>query len=75
MSEKKHFVYFMNARKKDGSTEKYPIYKSGDDYYIGDRKVPAGSDIEDEVRTLYDAEVIGPEMPHPLHEETKFKKP
>jgi hypothetical protein len=74
MSEKKQFVYFMNAKKKDGETEKYPIYKSGEDYYIGEHKVPAGTDIEDEIRSLYGAEVIGPEMPHPMHEETKFRK-
>lgn len=74
MSVKKQFVYFMNVRKKDGSTGKYPIYKAGEDYYIGEHKVRGGSDIEDEIRSLYDAEVIGPEMPHPMHEETKFKK-
>jgi hypothetical protein len=74
MAEKKKFTYFINARKKDGTNEKYPIYKAGNDYYIGDHKVPKGNDIEDEVRSLYDAKVIGPEMPHPLHEETKFKK-
>ena len=75
MAEKKQFVYFINTRSRDGGTQKYPIYKSGDDYFIGDHKVPRGIDIEDEIKTLYDAEVIGPEMPHPLHEETKFKKP
>jgi len=75
ISGKKQFIFFMNVKKKDGSTEKYPIYKAGDDYYIEDHKVPKGIDIEDEIRSLYDAEVIGPEMPHPLHEETKFKKP
>lgn len=74
MTEKKQFIYFINTRKKNGSTDKYAIYKAGDDYYIGDHKVPKGNDIEDEVRSLYGAEVIGPEMPHPLHEETKFKK-
>ena len=73
MSAKKQFIYFIKVRKKDGSTEKYPIYKAGGDYYISDHKVPTGNDIEDEVRSLYDAEIIGPEMPHPLHEETKFK--
>jgi hypothetical protein len=57
-----------------GGNYKYPIYKSGEDYYIGEHKVPAGTDIEDEIRSLYGAEVIGPEMPHPMHEETKFRK-
>jgi hypothetical protein len=75
MTEKKHFVYFINARSKSGSIEKYPIYKSGDDYFIGDHKVPKGIDIEDEIKKLYEVDVIGPEMPHPLHEETKFKNP
>ena len=75
MVEKKQFVYFMNTRAKDGSNQKYPIYKSGDDYFIGEHKVPEGNDIEDEIRTLYGVEIIGPEMPRPLHEETKFKNP
>ena len=75
MAEKKQFVYFINAKKEDGSNAKYPIYKAGDDYFIGEYKVPGGKDIEDEIRSLYNAEVIGPEMPHPLHEETKFKNP
>ena len=75
MTDKKQFVYFMNTRSKDGVTKKYPIYKSGKDYFIGDHKVPKGNDIEDEIKTMFDAEVIGPEMPHPLHEETKFKNP
>ena len=73
MAGKKQFVYFVNTRSKDGKNQKYPVYKSGDDYYIGDNKVPKGKDLEDEVRDLYGAEVTGIEMPHPLHEETKFK--
>ena len=75
MAEKRRFIYFMNTRSKNGSTQKYPIYRSGDDYFIDDHRVPKGTGIEDEIKRLYGADVIGPEMPHPLHEETKFKKP
>ena len=75
MENKKQFVYFINTRSKNGEKQKYPIYRSGDDYFIGDHKVPKGTDIEDEIKKLYDTDVIGPEIPHTLHEETKFKKP
>lgn len=75
MEEKKEFVYFMRSRLPDGSIYQYPIYKKGDDYYIGDHNVPSGTDIEEEISKVFGATVIEPVMPHPLHEETKFKKP
>ncbi len=74
MEEKKEFLYFMKSRLPDGSIYQYPIYKKGDDYYIGDHKVPSGTDIEEEIYKVFGATVIEPVMPHPLHEETKFKK-
>jgi len=53
---------------------KYPIYRIGDDYYIDDHRVSKGTDIEEEIKKLYNKEVIGPEIIHSLHEETIFKK-
>jgi hypothetical protein len=75
MNEKREFVYFMRSRLADGTIEQYPIYKKGEDYFIGDHKVPSGADIEDEINKVFGATVIETVMPHPLHEETKFKKP
>ncbi len=75
MNEKKEFVYFMRSRLADGTIKQYPIYRMGEDYYIGDHKVPSGTGIEEEINKIFGAKVIEPVMPHPLHEETKFKKP
>ncbi len=75
MNERKKFVYFMRSRLVDGTIKQYPVYKKGEDYYIEDHKVPAGTDIEEEINKVFGATVIEPVMPHPLHEETKFKKP
>ena len=75
MNEKKEFVYFMRSRLTDGTIKQYPVYKKGEDYYIEDHKVPSGTDIKEEINKIFGASVIEPVMPHPLHEETKFKKP
>jgi len=75
MNEKREFVYFMRSRLPDGTIKQYPVYRKGEDYYIGDHKVPSGTDIEEEINKVFGATVIEPVMPHPLHEETKFKKP
>ncbi len=57
----------MNTGSKDGITKKYPIYKSGEDYFIGGYKVPEINDIEDKTKTMFNAEVIESEIPYPLH--------
>ena len=75
MNEKREFVYFMRSRLADGTINQYPVYRKGEDYYIGDHKVPSGTDIEEEIKKVFGATVIEPVMSHPLHEETKFKKP
>ena len=75
MNEKKEFVYFMRSRLADGTIKQYPIYRMGEDYYIGDHKVPSVTGIEEEIKKVFGATVIEPVMPHPLHEEKKFKKP
>ena len=75
MNEKREFVYFMRSRLADGTIKQYPVYKKGEDYYIGEHKVPSGTGIEEEINKIFGATVIEPVMPHPLHEETKFKKP
>ena len=75
MNEKREFVYFMRSRLADGTINQYPVYRKGEDYYIEDHKVPSGTDIEEEIKKVFGATVIEPVMPHPLHEETKFKKP
>lgn len=75
MEEKREFVYFMRSRLSDGIIHQYPIYRKGEDYYIEDHKVPSGKDIEEEINRVFGATAIEPVMPHPLHEETKFKNP
>lgn len=65
----------MRSRLANGTIKQYPVYRKGEDYYIGDHKVPSGADIEEEINKVFGAAVIEPVMPHPLHEETKFKKP
>ena len=75
MEEKREFVYFMRSRLSDGTIHQYPIYRKGEDYYIEDHKVPSGKDIEEEINRVFGATAIEPVMPHPLHEETKFKNP
>ncbi len=65
----------MRSRLADGTIKQYPIYRMGEDYYVGDHKVPSGTGIEEEINKIFGATVIEPVMPHPLHEETKFKKP
>ncbi len=73
MEKKKDFVYFIEAKEKSGRIARYPVYKSGEVYYIADHPVKKGRDIEDEIRISFDAEVIGPVLDNPAHQDLKFK--
>ncbi len=71
---KKEFIYFIEAKKSDGSKVKYPIYKDDEFYYIQDHKIKKGKDIEKEIEDLFNVDFIGPVFDKPPHQDTKFKK-
>ena len=73
MVENRKFVYFMEVKEKNGRISRYPVYRSGDMYYIDDHPVKKGRDIEEEIRIHFDAEVLGPVMDNPAHQDLKFK--
>ena len=73
MKGKREFLYFIEVREKDGKRTKYPVYKDSEKYYINDHPVMTGRDIEGEIKDFFNAEVIGPVLEKPLHQDLKFK--
>ena len=73
MDKKKEFIYFIEVKEKNGKVARYPVYRSENNYYIGDRPVKKGRDIEEEIKIRFDAEVIGPVLDNPAHQDLKFK--
>jgi len=73
MNEKKEFLYFIEVKEKNGKRIKYPVYKNNEKYYIKDHPVKIGKSIEDEIKDFFNAEVIGPVLEHPIHQDLKFK--
>ncbi len=70
----KEFLYFLEAKKPNGNRVKYPIYRDDKFYYIKDHKIKKGKDIEEEVKKLFNVEVVGPIFEKPPHQDLKFKE-
>jgi hypothetical protein len=73
MEKKKEFVYFIEVKEKSGNISRYPIYRSGDRYFIDEHPVKKGRGIEEEIKIHFDAEVLGPVLDNPAHQDIKFK--
>ncbi len=64
MSAKKEFIYWMEAKEKDGSITRYRIYKKGRNFFINEHLMhPSAKSIEDEIRIVFKAEVLRTIMP------------
>jgi hypothetical protein len=74
MDKDRQFVYFIEVKENDGKKTRYPVYRQGEDYYIADHLLRQGKSMEDEVKEIFGAEMIGPVQDIPLHQDTKFKK-
>lgn len=73
MKEKKEFLYFIEVKETNGNRAKYPVYKDSEKYYVNEHPVEIGKDIEDEIKDFFNAEVIGPVLEKPIHQDLKIK--
>jgi hypothetical protein len=74
MSMRKEFLYYIEVKEENGKRMKYPVYSYNEKYYINNHPVKAGRSIEDEIKIFFKAEVIGPILEKPIHQDLKFKK-
>lgn len=68
----KEFLYFIEAKDKKGRVRKIPVYRSGDQYYLDDKKADKGEDLEEAIERIFGLKVMGAVPPHSIHDETKF---
>lgn len=73
MKGRKEFLYYIEVKEKSGERTKYLVYKDNEKYYIKDHPVKIGKNIEDEIKDFFKAEVIGPILEKPIHQDLKFK--
>lgn len=71
---RRKFLYFVQAKDSQGNKKKVPVYLQDDAYYIDDKKIPKGTDIESGIEKILGLEVIGAIPPHSVHDDTKFSQ-
>lgn len=74
MNMRKEFLYYIEVKEENGKRTKYPVYTNNGKYYINDHPIKTGRSIEDEIKIFFKAEVIGPILEKPIHQDLKFKK-